>query len=172
MATSVFLQLLPLSRSDQLTVCDETKGSSRFLPAFYEIPKFPNSVDLRWNGGSHKNQRDESKAVDPCSHISLPTQNPTPKKSHIHIYTQLAYTDTHNTLKKHPLTSMHSHAHTNNKQTLRDDRESQTEKDNYHMTSLICGVQKIHKNLFTKQKQTHRYRKETYGYHLGEWCGR
>ena len=31
---------------------------------------------------------------------------------------------------------------------------SQTEKDKYHMISLICGIQNM--NLFTKQKQTHR----------------
>ena len=40
---------------------------------------------------------------------------------------------------------------------------SQTEKDKY-MISLICGIWKmIQMNLFTKQKQTHRLRKQTYG---------
>ena len=43
---------------------------------------------------------------------------------------------------------------------------SQTEKDRYHMISLICGILKkmIQMNLFTKQKQTHCLRKRTYGY--------
>ena len=37
---------------------------------------------------------------------------------------------------------------------------SQTEKDKYHMISLICRILKkmIKMNLFTKQKQTHRLR--------------
>ena len=39
---------------------------------------------------------------------------------------------------------------------------SQAEKDKYYMMSLICGIRKIVKmNLFTKQKQTHRHRKQT-----------
>ena len=39
----------------------------------------------------------------------------------------------------------------------------QAEKDKYYMISLICGIQKIVKmSLFTKQKQTHRHRKQTY----------
>ena len=42
---------------------------------------------------------------------------------------------------------------------------SQKEKDKYHMISLICGILKmIQKNLLTKQKKTHRYRKQSYGY--------
>ena len=42
---------------------------------------------------------------------------------------------------------------------------SQTEKDKYHMISLICGIQKKQNmNLFTKQKQVYRYRKQMYGY--------
>ena len=37
---------------------------------------------------------------------------------------------------------------------------SQAEKDKYYMMSLICGIRKIVKmNLFTKQKQTHRFRR-------------
>ena len=44
---------------------------------------------------------------------------------------------------------------------------SQTKKDKY-MILLICGIQKmIQMNLFTKQKPTHRLRKQTYGYHRG-----
>ena len=40
-----------------------------------------------------------------------------------------------------------------------------SEKDKYQMTSLICGIQKIIPvNLHTKQKQTHRHRKEIYDY--------
>ena len=45
---------------------------------------------------------------------------------------------------------------------------SQAEKDKYYMMSLICGIRKIVKmNLFTKQKQTHRHRKQTYSYQRG-----
>ena len=38
---------------------------------------------------------------------------------------------------------------------------SQTEKEKYHMTSLICGIQKemMQMNLFIKQKEIHRLRK-------------
>ena len=46
---------------------------------------------------------------------------------------------------------------------------SQTEKDKYNMISLICGILKIvQKDLFTKEKQTHRHRKQTYGYQRGK----
>ena len=49
---------------------------------------------------------------------------------------------------------------------------SQTEKDKYYMISLLCGIRKIVKmNLFTKQKQTHRHRKQTYGYQRGRGGG-
>ena len=41
---------------------------------------------------------------------------------------------------------------------------SQTEKEKYHMISLTCESKKIQMNLFTKQKQTHRFRERTYGY--------
>ena len=43
---------------------------------------------------------------------------------------------------------------------------SQTEKDKYHMILIICEIFKkmIQTNLFTKQKQTHRLREQTYGY--------
>ena len=46
---------------------------------------------------------------------------------------------------------------------------SQREKDKYHMVSLICGILKkmIQMNLFTKQKQTYRIQKQTYGYKRG-----
>ena len=47
-------------------------------------------------------------------------------------------------------------------------KSSQKEKDKYHMISLICGISNMTQmNLFTKQKQTHRHRKETYGYQRG-----
>ena len=36
-------------------------------------------------------------------------------------------------------------------------------------TSLLCGVLKmIQMNIFIKQKQTHRHRKQTYGYQRGK----
>ena len=34
-------------------------------------------------------------------------------------------------------------------------------KDKYHMISLICGIQRNDTNELTKQKQTHRFRKQT-----------
>ena len=46
---------------------------------------------------------------------------------------------------------------------------SQKEKDKYHMISLIYGIYNmIQVNLSTKQKQTHRHRKQTYGYQRGK----
>ena len=49
---------------------------------------------------------------------------------------------------------------------------SQTEKDKYHTISLICGISKmIQMNLFTIQKQTHRHRKQMYGYQRGKRVG-
>ena len=43
---------------------------------------------------------------------------------------------------------------------------SQTEKDKYHTYHLYVESKKkmIQMNLFTKQKQTHRHRKQIYGY--------
>ena len=41
---------------------------------------------------------------------------------------------------------------------------SQTEKEKYCMTSLICGIfikQKIQMNTLTKEKETHRLRQQT-----------
>ena len=42
------------------------------------------------------------------------------------------------------------------------------------MITLICGIEKkmIQLNLFTKQKQTHRFRERTYGYQGGNVGGR
>ena len=50
---------------------------------------------------------------------------------------------------------------------------SHTEEDKYHMISLICGIFKkmVQINSFTKQKQTHRLRKQTYGYQRGKVVG-
>ena len=49
---------------------------------------------------------------------------------------------------------------------------SLTEKDKYHMISLMCGILKmIQMNLFTKQKKTRRHRKQTYGYQRGKGGG-
>ena len=53
----------------------------------------------------------------------------------------------------------------------RDDHSKwnkQTETDRYHMMSLMCGIwNTIQMDLLTKQKQTHRNRKQTYGYQKG-----
>ena len=44
-------------------------------------------------------------------------------------------------------------------------RVSQTEKDKYHMISLICGIKNmIQMNFSTKQKSTHKHGKQTYNY--------
>ena len=49
---------------------------------------------------------------------------------------------------------------------------SKSEKDKRHMISLTCGIYNgIQMNLFTKQKQTHRHRKQTYGYQRGKGIG-
>ena len=50
---------------------------------------------------------------------------------------------------------------------------SHTEEDKYHVISLICGIFKkmVQINSFTKQKQTHRLRKQTYGYQRGKVVG-
>ena len=52
---------------------------------------------------------------------------------------------------------------------------SQTEKDKY-MILLICGILKkkepIQMSLYTTQKQTHRQKKQMYGYQRGKWVGR
>ena len=47
--------------------------------------------------------------------------------------------------------------------------EVKSDKDRYHMISLICGIFKkaIRMSLFTKQKKTHRHGKQTYGYQRG-----
>ena len=50
---------------------------------------------------------------------------------------------------------------------------SQTEKGKYHMISLdIWNLKKmIQMNLFKKQKQTHRFKKQTYDYQRGKVVG-
>ena len=40
---------------------------------------------------------------------------------------------------------------------------SQTEKDEYHIISVVCGIL----SELTKQKYTHRHRKQTHGYEKG-----
>ena len=44
----------------------------------------------------------------------------------------------------------------------------QTEKGKYCMIPLICGILKLKQIYTPKQKQTHRYRKQTSGYQWGE----
>ena len=52
-------------------------------------------------------------------------------------------------------------------------KRSKLEKDNYHMISFIHGIYNlIQMNLFTKQKQTHRHRKQIYGFQRGKGVGR
>ena len=45
---------------------------------------------------------------------------------------------------------------------------SKSEKDKYDITYMWSLKKKIQKNLFTKQKQTHRLGKQTYGYQSGK----
>ena len=46
---------------------------------------------------------------------------------------------------------------------------SEASKDKYHMILLTCVIRKklIQLNLYTKQKQSHRHRKQTYSYQKG-----
>ena len=46
---------------------------------------------------------------------------------------------------------------------------SQTEKGKHHMISFIHGIsfKMIQMNLFTKQKETHRFQKQIHGYQRG-----
>ena len=50
---------------------------------------------------------------------------------------------------------------------------SKTEKDEYHDITSMWNLKKIliQMNLFTKQKQTHRCRKQIYGYQKGKIRG-
>ena len=49
---------------------------------------------------------------------------------------------------------------------------SQKGKDKYHMISLTCVKKMMQTNLFTKQEQPHRRRKQTHGYERGkQWGG-
>ena len=45
---------------------------------------------------------------------------------------------------------------------------SQTDKDKYHITYMQNLKKMIQINLFTKQEQTHRHRKQTYSYQRGK----
>ena len=50
---------------------------------------------------------------------------------------------------------------------------SKSHKDKYHIISLICEIlTMMQMNLFTKQKQTHRLREQTYGYWGGKSGGK
>ena len=47
---------------------------------------------------------------------------------------------------------------------------TQIGKEKYHMISLICGIQKkkmMQMNLYIKLKQTHRHKKQIFGYQRG-----
>ena len=47
--------------------------------------------------------------------------------------------------------------------------QKKKEKDRCHVISLICGILKNNTNeLIYKQKQTHRHRKQTFGYQRGK----
>ena len=49
---------------------------------------------------------------------------------------------------------------------------SQTEKDKYHMISIICGIENmIQINISTKQKETHRYKEQICGCQGGAGVG-
>ena len=46
---------------------------------------------------------------------------------------------------------------------------SKSEKDKYHVISLICGISSMTQmNSSMKQKQTHRHRKQTFVYQRGK----
>ena len=60
-----------------------------------------------------------------------------------------------------------------NLEIIRLSEVSQKEKDKYPVISLICGIQDMAQmNLSTKQKQTHRHKKQIYGYQRGKRVGR
>ena len=46
-----------------------------------------------------------------------------------------------------------------------------TEKDKYHMISLMRGILKNDTNDLTRKEQTHRHRKQTYSYRKGKGEG-
>ena len=53
------------------------------------------------------------------------------------------------------------------------DHQRKSEKDKYHMISLyVESKTMIQMSLFIKQKQTHRFRKQTYGYWRGQVQGK
>ena len=52
-------------------------------------------------------------------------------------------------------------------------KQSKSDKDIYHMISLIRAIKNIiQMNLKTQQKQTHKHRKQTYGYQREKSGGR
>ena len=48
---------------------------------------------------------------------------------------------------------------------------SQTQEDKCHMQSLLWNLKYNKENLFINQKQTHRDRKQIYGYQWVRWGG-
>ena len=50
---------------------------------------------------------------------------------------------------------------------------SQTERENYHIASLMCKIEKeiVQISLLTKQKETHRLREQIYGFRGGAGKG-
>ena len=50
---------------------------------------------------------------------------------------------------------------------------NQTKAKKYHVITYMWNLKKkmIQMNLFTKQKQTHRHRKQIYDYQRGKWQG-
>jgi len=57
-------------------------------------------------------------------------------------------------------------------ETVLQSEVNQKERNRYHVVSLVCGSTKmIQMNLFAKQKQSHRCRKQTYDYQGGSGVG-
>ena len=47
------------------------------------------------------------------------------------------------------------------------DNHIKSEKDKYHDITYVCNIKKNDTNELKKQKQTHRHRKQIYGYQRG-----
>ena len=45
---------------------------------------------------------------------------------------------------------------------------SQTDKDKHHRISLICGIKLCYKRTYLQKRNTHRHKKQTYGYQRGK----
>ena len=48
---------------------------------------------------------------------------------------------------------------------------SKSDKDNYHMILLICGIKKWYKWTYLQNRKTHKHRKQTYGQQGGKVRG-